>query len=179
MTVKLDYSDFDVRPEPGAEATKAASAPTLVQAEAVIIGVQTAFSKFLHDTLPHLTQEQLRILIGKLPVDLMDEAGGQAYDANFSVADELTLQIQAVKALRQHVFPNGRFNQDGSVREAKEVLTTCNQMIRTLMDSHERIMNLERMRAIEAATLEALAEVSDDMKEQFLVRLEKKLAEIE
>ena len=53
------------------------------------------------------------------------------------------------------------------------------QMIRTLMDSHERIMNLERMRAIEAATLEALAEVSDDMKEQFLVRLEKKLAEIE
>lgn len=176
----FDYSDFDVQAGgPLGEPDDTLLSPT--DAEMIRIGIQTALARFIKDTLPHLDAEQQRLLASKLPADLFLHNTGQnsTYDANFSVADELTLQIQAVQALRQHVFPGGRLKPDASIREAKEVVTTCNQMIKTLMDSHQRVMNMERFRAVEQATLDVLGELGDDLKEQFLARLEIKLEEIE
>ena len=84
-------------------------------------------------------------------------------------------QIVAVQNLRQHVFPNGHLREGCNIREAKEVLTTCNVMCKTLMDNHERIMSMERMRAVEAATVDILIEIEDGLKEQFLERLRVRL----
>lgn len=173
-----DYSDFDATPEPLMPSAALEGGNATMAAEAVMIGIQTALDRFMKETLPHLSRSQQEILAQRLPGDLFLLDGEQTYDANFSVADELSLQIQAVQALRQHVFPGGRLKQDASIREAKEVITTCNQMIKTLMDSHERIMNMERMRAIESATVDVLSEMSEKDKEMFLERLELKLAEI-
>lgn len=173
-----DYSDFDARPEPVLAPEVDGAAAAMMASEAIVIGIQTALDRFMKETLPHLSRSQQEILAQRLPSDLFTSDGEQVYDANFSVADELSLQIQAVQALRQHVFPGGRLKHGASIREAKEVVTTCNQMIKTLMDSHERIMNMERMRAIEAATVDVLGEMNEKAKEMFLQRLELKLAEI-
>jgi hypothetical protein len=134
----------------------------------------TGLSVFIHDFLPRLNKEQLHKLVSALPAGTL-EVTGQGYGADFSLADEMGLQIVAVQNLRQHVFPNGHLREGCNVREAKEVLTTCNIMIKTLMDNHARIMSMERMRAVEAATVDILVELKDELKEQFLERLRVRL----
>ena len=134
----------------------------------------TGLHVFIHDFLPKLSKEQLHQLVSALPAGTL-ETTGQGYGADFSLADEIGLQIVAVQNLRQHVFPNGHLREGCNIREAKEVLTTCNVMCKTLMDNHERIMSMERMRAVEAATVDILIELDDGLKERFLERLRARL----
>jgi len=134
----------------------------------------TGLHVFIHDFLPRLSKEQLHKLVSALPAGTL-EVTGQGYGADFSLADEIGLQIVAVQNLRQHVFPNGHLREGCNIREAKEVLTTCNVMCKTLMDNHERIMSMERMRAVESATVDILVEIDDGLKERFLERLRVRL----
>lgn len=134
----------------------------------------TGLRVFIHDFLPKLSKDQLHQLVSALPAGTL-AVTGQGYGADFSLADEIGLQIVAVQNLRQHVFPNGHLREGCNIREAKEVLTTCNVMCKTLMDNHERIMSMERMRAVEAATVDILVEIEDGLKEQFLERLRVRL----
>lgn len=134
----------------------------------------TGLSVFIHDFLPRLSKEQLHKLVSALPAGTL-AVTGQGYGADFSLADEIGLQIVAVQNLRQHVFPNGHLREGCNIREAKEVLTTCNVMCKTLMDNHERIMSMERMRAVESATVDILVEIDDGLKERFLERLRVRL----
>lgn len=134
----------------------------------------TGLQVFIHDFLPRLSKEQLHKLVSSLPAGTL-AVTGQGYGADFSLADEIGLQIVAVQNLRQHVFPNGHLREGCNIREAKEVLTTCNVMCKTLMDNHERIMSMERMRAVESATVDILVEIDDTLKEKFLERLRVRL----
>jgi len=173
-----DLSDFDVMATaPGSGL--AAHPDTVVAAETASIALNTALDRFIKGIIPHLDPTQLRRLADNIPRALLADAPAQEFDENFSIADELTSQIQAVQALRQHVFPGGRFKSDGSVKEAKEVLTTCNQMVKTLVENHERVMNMERFRAVEGATLDVLADMSDELKNTFLTRLAQKLEDMD
>jgi hypothetical protein len=174
-----DLSDFDVMATaPGSGLT--AHPDTIVAAETSAIALNTALDRFIKGCIPHLDPTQLRRLADNIPRSLLGiDAPSQAFDQNFSIADELTSQIQAVQALRQHVFPGGHFKIDGSVKEAKEVLTTCNQMTKTLIDAHERVMNMERFRAVEGATLDVLADMNDELKNTFLQRLALKLEDLD
>lgn len=149
----------------------------MVFAETDMGRTSTGLNTFIRDFLPKLSKDQLHRLISALPAGTL-EVTGQGYGADFSLADEIGLQIVAVQNLRQHVFPNGHLREGCNIREAKEVLTTCNVMIKTLMDNHDRIMSMERMRAVEAATVDVLIEVNDALKEHFLERLRIRLEQI-
>ena len=173
------FDDFDATPGD----MPAGSAALATRAEAVTIAQDVAVREFIQKYSRNLTREQAQKLFDSIPRDLLreeqiDEGGGNDYGADFSLAEEIGLQITAVKALRQSVFPGGRLKHDASTREAKEVLTTCNQMIKTLMDSHGKIMNMERFRAVESATIDVLFDIAPELKEKFLVMLETKLAEV-
>jgi hypothetical protein len=186
-----ELSDFDAPavlkapPEPpkteGLQPMPSATAPIVgvsprstVFAETDMGRTATGLQVFIHDFLPRLSPEQLHRLVSALPAGAL-AVTGQGYGADFSLADEIGLQIVAVQNLRQYVFPNGHLREDCSIREAKEVLTTCNVMIKTMMDNHDRIMSMERMRAVEAATVDILIEIEDGLKEQFLERLRARL----
>jgi hypothetical protein len=183
-----DFADFDVPAEPKAPpaplkiegvqplpaAADSQAEHGLVFAETDMGRVATGLNAFIHDFLPKLSKEQMHRLISALPAGVL-EVQGQGYGADFSLADEIGLQIVAVQNLRQYVFPNGHLRDGCNIREAKEVLTTCNAMVRTLMDNHDRIMNMERMRAVEAATVDVLIELDDALKEKFLERLRARL----
>lgn len=188
-----DYSGFDapavIRPKPapvemkteGIQPMPPASQPVLGESPRTAVFAETDMGRvdqglqvFIHDFLPKLSADQLHRLISALPAGSLTTTG-QGYGADFSLADEIGLQIVAVQNLRQHVFPNGHLRDGCNIREAKEVLTTCNVMCKTLMDNHERIMSMERMRAVEAATVDILFELEDSLKEQFLERLRARL----
>lgn len=186
---RTDFSDFDVpaevKPTPPPaikhEGLQPLPAPvedgperSVVFAETDMGRTASALNSFIHDFMPRLSPTQLHSLVSSLPAGMLATTG-QGYGADFSLADEIGLQIVAVQNLRQHVFPNGHLREGCNIREAKEVLTTCNVMIKTLMDNHARIMNMERMRAVEAATIEILVELDDSLKEQFLERLKARL----
>lgn len=174
------FDGYDAR----AEDMPAGSPATVTAAEAAAVSQQVAVNDFMRKYVRNLTREQAQRLFDAIPHDLLTEeqidgaGSGTDYGADFSLADEIGLQITAVKALRQSVFPGGRLKSDASTRDAKEVLTTCNQMIKTLMDSHGKIMNMERFRAVESATLDVLADIDEALKERFLVQLESKLSEV-
>jgi hypothetical protein len=176
----VSFSDYDTRPED----MPAGSAAAATAAETASVAQQVAVNEFMRKWVKNLTREQAQRLFDAIPHDLLTEeqidgAGNTSdYGADFSLADEIGLQITAVKALRQSVFPGGRLKSDATTRDAKEVLTTCNQMIKTLMDSHGKIMNMERFRAVESATLDVLADIEPELKERFLVQLESKLSEV-
>jgi hypothetical protein len=163
--------------QPMPEATKPVvgqSPRAIVFAETDMGRIATGLNVFIHDFLPKLSKEQLHKVVSALPAGTLEDTG-QGYGANFSLADEIGLQIVAVQNLRQYVFPNGHLRESCNIREAKEVLTTCNVMIKTMIDNHDRIMSMERMRAVEAATVDTLVELDDDLKEQFLERLRARL----
>lgn len=135
---------------------------------------------FIRDIIPKLTAEQCLQVLDALPRELTQpKEDGPEYSADFSIAEEISLQLAAVQAMRSHIFPDGRMRSDTNIREAKDVLTTCNQMIKTLMESHGRIMNMERMRAVESATVEVLIELGDDLKEKFLTLLAARLESVQ
>lgn len=161
-----------LKPLPATEDAPVERGP--VFAETDMGRVATGLNAFLHDFLPKLSTEQLHRLVSALPAGSL-EVTGQGYGADFSLADEIGLQIVAVQNLRQHVFPHGHLREGCNIREAKEVLTTCNVMIKTLMDNHDRIMNMERMRAVEAATVDVLVDLDPTIKETFLERLRVRL----
>lgn len=159
---------------PAIEPVVGISPRSMVFAETDMGRVDHGLQVFIHDFMPKLNKEQLHKLLSALPAGTL-EVTGQGYGADFSLADEIGLQIVAVQNLRQHVFPNGHLRESCNIREAKEVLTTCNVMIKTMIDNHDRIMSMERMRAVEAATIDTLVELDDSLKEQFLERLRVRL----
>jgi len=177
-----DYSGFDAvaNAEP-AEIEEIKDVPARLSGlarEALLLKVATALNNFITDYLPRLSKDEMVRLRDAMPSWAFVNENAQDYGAEFSVEDEIGLQIRAVQALRHHVFPNGLMRHDANVREAKDVLATCNQMIKTLMDSHEKIQNMARMRAVETATVDTMAQMSDEDKNRFLELLEKRLEKI-
>jgi len=95
------------------------------------------------------------------------------YDETFSMAEEVHEVMKAVKLLRKSIMaPGGKaLKKDITTTEAKDVISMSNTMINTLMKSHEKIMNMERYRAVEQATVDVLRELDGD--EKLITALEK------
>lgn len=179
----MDYSAFDALANH--EAPEIEELPDVKEVlsgaarEALMLKVAAALNTFITDYLPKLSKDEIIRLRDALPPwAFMKSADVQQYGADFSMEKEIGLQISAVQALREHVFPNGIMRHDANVREAKDVLATCNQMVKTMMDSHEKIQNMERMRAVETATVDAMLELSEEQRKRFLELLEIRLARI-
>lgn len=175
-----NLQDFDVAPDPPKAPEPLPEQPVMIAGhrathdEVQMLKVEHALQTFVNDYIPLLNDDQMHVLISALPARAAEGAGG-GYDASFSLANEISMQIQAVNGLRDYMFPNGKLRDKATTREAKEVLTTVGVMIKTLMENHEKVMNMERMRSVEAATIEVLQEMGDAQKEKFLVALQRRL----
>ena len=99
------------------------------------------------------------------------------YGTDFSIADEINELLLTSRAMRRSVMTSsGDIQQDISTREVKEVLSSSTTLINSLMKSHEKVMSMERFRAVEAATIDTLLEVGDnELVEQFMSVLTAKL----
>lgn len=100
------------------------------------------------------------------------------YGADFDLTSEINQQIRLVRAMRSKVLgENGHLKNEIPVREARETITSSNAMIQQLMKHHKDVMNMERMRAVETATIEAVKTLPDEQQAEFFGRLESLLAE--
>lgn len=101
------------------------------------------------------------------------------YGADFDLAAEVSMQIMAVRAMRESVLPGGRVRPGVPAREIKEVITASSTLLNTLLKTHEKIMSYERMRAIEEAVNETIDTLPEEAQKTFMTLLEASLSEIE
>lgn len=123
-----------------------------------------------------LTQTQL-INLSTILRDRMPE--GVKYDASFDLMAEVAAQLTMCRAMRAKVMTAGGTPlPDVSARDLKEVVTANNTLFQSVMRSHERLVNLDRLRAIEAATIAAVKDQPKDVQDAFFETLEQQLEAI-
>lgn len=101
------------------------------------------------------------------------------YGAEFDLSDEVNQQIRAVRALRNHVLDESGNIKDGSgPRDVKEMIASSNTLLSSLMKFHDKIINQNRMRLIEQATVEAVKTLPTENQEIFFQKLQEGLDKI-
>lgn len=123
----------------------------------------------------HLTDEH----VSRLFCLLQGRAQTVEYGASFDIKEEVQMQIMAVRAMRNAVMPNGRVRPGLASREMKEVVTASSTLLNTLMKTHDKIMSLERQRAIEEAVTTSIQTLPEEQKKQFLATLAENLSTIQ
>ena len=98
------------------------------------------------------------------------------YGAAFNLVHEVEAQIAAVRAVRDTVLgSDGRILAGTSSREAKEVIASGSTLINTLMKFHTQVVNMDRIRKLEASVVEVLKEADPEIADAVLERLEQRL----
>lgn len=121
-----------------------------------------------------LTEDQALALYAVLAPRFTD--GDFEYGADFDLAGEVGAQIRAVRAMRRLVMTDDGVVVPGTpAREVKETVTASNTLLNTLLKTHEKVLNFNRLRAIETATSAALEDLDESAKTVFFQRLEKEL----
>lgn len=107
------------------------------------------------------------------------EANDPGYGADFDLASEVNEQIKVVRALRKKVLDeNGDIAEGYGARDAKELVASANTLLGNLMKFHDKIINQNRMRLIEQATVEAVKTLPDEQQEVFFSKLQEGLDKI-
>lgn len=162
------------------EQSEAGSALTAALVDAVNTVAEAAANQIL-------SHQQVMLLADVLPHGYPDQfstKGARAvddpnYGADFDLAKEMNEQIRVVRALRNMLTDeDGNIVKGTSPREAKELISTSGTMLQNLMKFHDKIMNTDRMRMIEQATIAAVKTMPVDQQEIFYSHLEKSLSKI-
>lgn len=132
----------------------------------------------IHRHVDQLTEEQSRDLL----VIIAPRAGasGEDYGADFDLKGEVAQQIRSVRAMRSQVMdPSGRINAGMLPRDVKELVTASTTLLKTLITVHEQVINFDRMKAVEDATVEAIKTLSGRAQKAFFEELDRRLEEIQ
>ncbi len=102
------------------------------------------------------------------------------YGADFDLAEEVNAQIRVVRSLRNMIVDpeTGAIREGHSARDAKELIGSGNTMLASLMKFHDKIINQDRVRAMEQATIEAVKDLPQPAQDKFFNKLEDALAAI-
>ncbi|WP_422451867.1 hypothetical protein [Endozoicomonas sp. ALC066] len=171
----MSFSEMDSQLHGGIEAEK-----EVIEMAQAVATVERLSERFTDSQITRLSQAIRFRVESDLPAPEQDNE----YGAGFSLAQEINMQLKAVRALRSSVmYDSGRPKEDVDPRDLKDAITAANSMIGTLMKQHEKVMSMERNRAVESATVEALQELKEehgmDAVETYLSILERKLETIE
>ena len=123
-----------------------------------------------------LDDRQINLLVDSLSLfaskDVVD------FNSGFDLSEEIGRQIAMVRALRDMVLdPTWRIREEYSARDAKEVISSASTLLTTLMRFHEKIVQIDRQKAIEVATIEAIKTLPEEVQERFFGKLEELLAD--
>ena len=132
-------------------------------------------ARFLGDAQAERLYEAMKKRLDVV-VEVEEMAAPQVpYGADFDLSEEVGAQISAVRAIREEVFKNGKIRGDITLREAKDVIASGSSLLSTLSKHHADIVNMGRLRGLEAAVIEALQEQDEEFKEKVMGLLEEKL----
>lgn len=123
-----------------------------------------------------LTQMQL-VNLSVILQERMPE--GVKYDASFDLMAEVAAQLTMCKAMRDKVMSRSGTPMEGvSARDLKEVATANNSLFQSVMRNHEKLVNMNRLQAIEKATVTAIKEMPKEVQDAFMEALERQLEAI-
>ena len=106
-----------------------------------------------------------------------DAAPEVEYGASFDLVQEVERQIAAVRAVRDTVIgEDGKILPGTSSREAKEVIASGSTMLNTLMKFHSQVVNMDRIRRLEASVVEVLKEADPELAREVVDKLEQRLS---
>ena len=134
--------------------------------------------EFLSGTLPRLTESMVEALLDAMHAQGIGttDVPQLEYDETYSLKDEMTMLLVAVRAMRNEILDGDRLRKNVGVKDLKEFLGSSSTIMSTLMKNHEKLMSMERHRAIEQATIETLKEIGgDEVVDRFLALMEDKL----
>jgi len=109
---------------------------------------------------------------------LTDSASGDpGYGADVDLSEEVNSQIRVVRSLRNLIMDpeTGAIKEGYTPRDAKELIGSSNTMLSSLMKFHDKIINQERLRATEQATIEAVKDLPQESQDKFFAKLEEAL----
>lgn len=109
-------------------------------------------------------QELKHLLIAELDEDVED------FDHEFDLKEEINGQLRMLRTMRSRAE-----RETLSTREMKETLTAASSLISMLIKEQEKVLNIDRLRTIERAVVEAVKTLPTDAQEAFLTFLEDKL----
>jgi len=133
----------------------------------VILGLQ-------NNMIPEAYVRELAMHLPKLDKD------DQEFGVTFNLINEINQQMTLIKGLRSQVFTaTGVIREGYEFKDAKYVLQANDQMLKTLMQKHKELVNVERFQKIEAAVHAALDKLEPEQQEIFVSELNHILGEEE
>lgn len=98
------------------------------------------------------------------------------FDEEYDMRDELHTMMQMVQAVRSSILTSdNRIARDTTVQEVKAVLDASMRLTQLLNKSNKEIINMDRIRAIEAAFLEVIGDLPEDKQKQYVDNLEHRM----
>lgn len=122
----------------------------------------------LKTRLEYLNPIDQRELKRLLTIELGED--GDDFDHDFDLKEEINAQLRMLRTMRSRAE-----RENISTRELKETLTASSSLITMLIKEQEKVVNIDRLRTVERAVVEAIKEQSHEVQEAFLSFLEGKL----
>ena len=167
-----DPEPINLSPTEGTEA----SGPTMQQFWEEAPNLDTEVEMILNSP-GLLKDDQLADLHTILSHYLPEDNG---YGADFDFKQEISAQLNAIRAMRQKIMNvNGTIKDGTTIREVKECLAAANTLTTALMKNHEKIMNFDRQRALEQATIAAVDKLPEEAKAIFFEELNNRLEQLD
>jgi hypothetical protein len=127
---------------------------------------------FLEANQPRLSEGQL-VRLARLAPELDPVKSIE----DFNLLQEVRAQIDLVQRLRQQVAPKGKPIDD--VPAVDRALRASNQLLPLLHKLLDSIQNMDRLRKIEDAAVEAVKELAPDAQGRFYAALEDRLVRVQ
>jgi len=136
------------------------------------LAFDTVVQAIKRDAIP---EYELVKILDVLPI----QADTQEFDSEFDLSQELTNQLKALQSIRDRIFSSdGRIKEGSSVKEAKDFMSSSGSLLQMLQKSRSELINIDRMQAIEEATIDTMRELGEDVIDDFSARLKEKLDRI-
>lgn len=133
----------------------------------VMVGLETGM----------IPDEYIRQLSLTLPA--LDAVEGE-YGVRFDLLKEINQQMNIIRGLRTQVFTaTGQMRAEFEFKDAKYVLSANDGMLKTLMQKHKELVNMERFQKIETAVHSAMDKLDDKSRDIFTKELTRLLKEDE
>lgn len=122
----------------------------------------------LKTRLEYLNPIDQRELKRLLTIELGED--GDDFDHDFDLKEEINAQLRMLRTMRSRAE-----RENISTRELKETLTASSSLITMLIKEQEKVVNIDRLRTVERAVVEAIKDQPHEVQEAFLSFLEGKL----
>jgi len=133
--------------------------------ETVVVAVREGF----------IPDYEMRKLLDVLPA----QESAQEFGADFDMSAELSNQLNALQAVRNKIFSvDGRLADGQTIKDAKDFMSSSSALLQLLHKSKAELINIERLQAVEEATIETIKELGEDKTKLFLKNLHERLERI-